>query len=255
MVLSDITLVLGVDRQHLEELRWTWPTWMIFKPELREMPLLVFYDADEVDISRVTFLQDHPNWRATPWTWNGGNNQREKMITGWIHIPAKEVKTQWYLKLDTDAIATGYGQWIQEKWFEANSFGERPVFISSTWSYSKPRYVMDLLDDWADRIPELALYPRLNLAYSSEDRRLVHPRIISWLFFGRTDWTQSLFRYLGAYGKLPHPSQDTVAFYCAKRQRKYFVRERMQNFNWEHRRIWKIRNLLESLGVEPAPVN
>ena len=112
MNLADITLVLGLDAAHLEELRWTWPTWMRFTPELRAMPTLVFYDPAEIVPGDVTFLREHPNLDLLPWEMPAAADQREKMITGFVHIPAREVQTPWYLKLDTDAVATGSGLWI-----------------------------------------------------------------------------------------------------------------------------------------------
>jgi hypothetical protein len=251
MRLDHITLVLAVDRIHLQELRWTWPTWMHFKPELREMPAIVFYDSNQIDPAEASFLEQHPRLRFVPWTWPFGRDQREKMITGWLHIPAREVNTPWYLKLDTDTTAIAPGDWIKQEWFNPGPDGQPPVFISSKWVYSKPRHVMDLLDDWGDKVPQLSKFPRLNLAYSSESRVLRHRRIISWLFFGNTQWTREAVSWLGPDGRLPHASQDTFLFYCAKRSRKWFVRERMNKYGWCHKPMPMTRRLVNALGFKP----
>jgi hypothetical protein len=150
MKYQDITLVLGVDAQHLQELRQAWPDWMKFKPELREMPCLVFYDVKQVRTSELKFLREHPKLRLIAWDLPHARSQREKMLAGFVQVPAREVQTPWYLKLDTDAVATGPGEWIKPEWFQSDEHGELPVFIASPWGYSKPRYVMDVLDDWAD---------------------------------------------------------------------------------------------------------
>ena len=252
MRLEDITLVLGVDRAHREELRWVWPTWRRFKPELMKMPAVVFYDIGQVRLEDLQFLREHPNIRFIRWDFANGWNQRERMLTGFVHIPAREVCTPWYLKIDTDVVATGAGDWIEPRWFEPDAAGELPVFISAKWHYTKPRFVMDLLDHWGDGIPALAEKPRLNLHYSSAQSRIRHPRIISWLFFGRTDWTRKVAAFTGNDGRLPYPSQDSFMFYCAARLRCGYLRESMTKFQWAHRRFHKIRELVTGLGMVPV---
>lgn len=248
MRLSDITLVLGVDAKHLEELRLVWPGWMQHKPELREMPCVVFYDKAEVKEEELAFLSDHPDVRWVPWELPNARSQREKMLTGFIHISAREVKTTWYLKIDTDVIATGPGQWIKEEWFEADDQGEVPVFIASPWGYSKPRYVMDLLDDWADHVPELAERPRLNLPYSSRSNKVRHARIISWLFFGLTQWTREMTALAGKDGRLPFPSQDSYLFFCAERLGRRYLRVKMSEHGWKHQRPAQLKKEARRLG-------
>lgn len=252
MKLHDITLVIGVDAAHREELRWVWPTWMRFKPELREMPTVVFYDANQVRPDDLHFLRGHPNLRTVPWELPNAWNQRERMLTGFVHVPAREVATTWYLKLDTDVVATGAGEWLKPEWFEPDASGEPPVFISAKWHYTKPRFVMDLLDHWGDGVPELADRPRLNFPYSSTDSKLRHPRIISWLFFGRTDWTRKVAALVAPDGRLPFPSQDSFMFYCAERLGCRYIRERMADYNWAHKRFRHIREAVTQMGMKPA---
>ena len=155
MNLGEITLVLGLDAAHLEELRWTWPTWMRFKPELREMPALVFYDPAQIVPERVSFIHQHPNVRWVPWEMPAAGNQREKMITGFVQVPAREVQTPWYLKLDTDAVATGPGPWIKEEWFLPSGRGRTATMVSAKWTYSKPHDVIQRLDEWAKGLRRL----------------------------------------------------------------------------------------------------
>jgi hypothetical protein len=252
MTINDITLVLGIDKQHLSELKWTWPTWIRFKPEIKEMPTLVFYDPDQVNPERdVDFLKRQPHIRFVPWTLGFDCTQREKMITAWLHIPAKEVKTSWYLKLDTDAIAVKAGGWIDWSWFAPNSRGQEPVFVSPPWEFSKPRYVIDLLDNWGDSVPSLKPFKRLDIPYSSQKKVVFHPRIISWLFFCKTTWTREMVAFLGKQGRLPYPSQDTYLFYCAKRSGQYYVRVPMNQYGWIHRRMSNIIKIVTALGIKP----
>jgi hypothetical protein len=248
---SDITLLLGVDAQHLEELRWVWPTWLAFKAEILKMSVVIFYDPDEVSPDVATFLSEHRNVRWVPWRMPAAHTHREAMITGWIHIAAREVRTKWYLKLDTDAVATRRENWLQKKWFARDARGREPVFIGSKWNYSKPRYIIDLLDDWADHVPSLAGFSRLDLPYTSASGHVSHPRIISWFFIGRTDWTRLAASWLGKDGRLPYPSQDTYLFYCAKRRGEYFVRAPMTPYGWVHSTL-RLKDLVQGLGMAPA---
>jgi len=249
---SDITIVLGVDAKHLEELRLVWPTWMRHKPELREMPCLVFYDVMQVKPEEMAFLHEHPALRLVSWELPHARTQREKMLTGFVHVPAREVQTPWYLKIDTDVIATGPGEWIRKEWFQPKEKDELPVFITSPWGYSKPRYVMDVLDDWADGVPILAGHPRLNLPYSTKTNKVRHGRIISWLFFGRADWTREMAALAGLDGRLPVPSQDSFLFYCAARLRRRYLKVRMSDHGWSHQRLRNIQRMIRNPG-HPSP--
>lgn len=252
MKISNITLVLGVDAKHLEELRLVWSGWMQYKPELRQMPCVVFYDRVEVRQEELAFLNEHPNVRRVPWELPNARSQREEMLTGFIHIPAREVRTQWYLKIDTDVVATGTVEWIKPEWFEVDEKGDESVFIASPWGYSKPRYVMDVLDDWGDRLPLLAKHPRLNLPYSSQSNKVRHPRIISWLFFGQTQWTREMAALADKDGRLPFPSQDTYLFYCAQRLGRRFLKVKMSEHGWSHQRPSRLRRQPGRLEAETA---
>lgn len=240
---DNITLVLGVDAMHLQELRLVWPTWMKFKPEIKLMPCIVFYDANQVESSDLDFVQ-MPNLRCIPWHMASATSQRELMLSGFLHIPAAEVKTEWYMKIDTDVVATGYGQWIKDEWFAPDERGRDPVFISAKWGYTKPRYLMDLLDDWADRVNIFKGTKRLNLPYSSESPRLWHRRISSWLFFGQTTWIKQIHELISPDGRMPYPSQDSFVFYCARRLGCHYVRVQMKSYNWDHKRYHRLKSMI-----------
>lgn len=216
------------------------------------MPAVIFYDAEQVSPADAPFTKQHPNVRWVPWEFPVAADQREKMVTGFVHIPAREVGTPWYLKLDTDTVATASGAWIEPTWFTSDVSGRVPVFVAAKWSYSKPRDVIARLDAWGDDVHPLKTFSPLRLIPSDEKNRVYHHRIISWIFFGRTDWTRTIVNWIGRDGRLPCPSQDTLLFYCAKRCGDRIVRERMTDYGWRHLGFRKIRGLVGSLGVEPA---
>ena len=231
MQLSDITLVIAIDSRHLEELSYTWPTWMKFKPEITAMKKIVVYDKNQVKFNKLGIFSGH-DIRFIPWEMPGVD-QREKMLTSLVKIPATEVTTKWYLKLDVDTIATSSGPWIKDEWFITN-----PAYIAQGWSFSKPANVLEKLDDWGDTVPELSKFPRLNIPYDPKMSRVFSKRITSWCFFGRTDWTSKIWNLCN--GRLPVPSQDTLMYYAATRLGEHTIRTSMKKLGWDHLRL---RNL------------
>ena len=64
----DYTVVVGVDRHHLEELYYTWPTWKRHKAAtILERPMIVFYDRRQISPGDVKQVVDHPDLRLFPW--------------------------------------------------------------------------------------------------------------------------------------------------------------------------------------------
>lgn len=232
-ILSELTLLLAVDSDHIQELETVWPTWKRFRPEFATMPIVVSYDANSSDDeSRIHQIIDSPNLRTIPWTMKEAADQRELMLTSFVHSAAREVRTRWYLKLDTDVVAVSSDPWLDPAWFEESEDGRLPAFISSPWGYTKPANALETLDDWGDSVESLSNHPRLDIPYDARNERVRHPRIISWCFYGRTDWTREVTTYVN--GRLPVPSHDTFLFYCAARRGDEFRKAKMKKYGWEH---------------------
>lgn len=249
MTVSDYTTVVGVDRKHLQQLAWVWPTWKKHKPSLLDHPMIVFRDWTEiVTEGEVRRIVDHPDLIVIEWPvgyrydyqlpgnskWD--NEQRYKMLAGFIHVPAMYVHTPYWLKIDTDTVATGCDDWIDPKWFE-----DLPAIVSQPWSFTKPADQMIKFDRWVDdnktELPELNVSPRLGIIPKSGWSRVRHKRIISWCAFFRTDFTcdcaDFASRTCKSYG-LPEPSQDGYMWYVAKRLGLKIVRQGMKSFGWQH---------------------
>jgi len=232
--IPEFTTVVGLDREHIEELRAVWPTWVMFRPEIMRNPLLWVVDA----FSGITLQElqafHHQNARAWWWDWPTHRGmevpaitQRERMLTGLVWA-ADSVETPYYLKIDTDVAAMGPGRWIETHWFEHD-----PVFVTSPWGYTKPADAIHRLDKWGDSISEMAVFPRLNIPFDPSAPRVRHRRIISYVFFGRTDWTCAMQK-LTHYERMPVPSQDTFLWYCAARRGDFFRTVKMKNYGWRH---------------------
>lgn len=250
-MIPDYTLVVGVDAKHLQQLSWSWPTWKRHKPSLLEHPMIVFRDKEEVTEDDVRAVVDHPNLLVQPWpfkdaTYRGAGEskwtdpQRYKMLAGFVYIPALLVNTSYWLKIDTDVIATGHDNWIDPEWFRKD-----PAVVSHRWGYTKPPEQMLVLDRWfaanADKMPlAWAATNPLNLAPKPGENKVGHKRIISWCSFWDTQFTNecavAAARTCPGKGQLPVPSQDGYLWYMAKRTGREIWRVNMKagNRGWEH---------------------
>jgi len=250
----DFTIVLGVDEKHLSQLRMTIATWVKHKPSLFEKRWIVFYD-DSVKckdilelfstyaIKRYHVLEWPPEgvkYKGDPnskWT----RQQRVKMLSGFIHIAAQHVKTPYWLKIDTDVVASGGpDDWIEEHWFD-----DDPAIVSQRWSYTKPGNQMMELDKWFDHNYNVITHQEemynknetgpLNLIPNEGSSLVSHKRIISWVGFFNTSFTRfcsKVCEHTCGIGKMPCPSQDGTVFYLAKRGDFGILRVNMKRKGW-----------------------
>lgn len=247
----DYTLIVGVDRKHLQQLAWVWPTWKLHKPGLLQVPMIVFYDRLQVDEQAVRTVVDHPLLQVVPWSNSGSvvhaqptgeppnkwnDSQRCKMLAGFVYVPAMLCKTAYWLKIDTDTVAVGRDDWIDPKWFD-----DDPAIVSHPWGFTKPADQMLDLDRWVEDnrgwMPALAAKEPLQLEPKPGWSRVRHKRIISWCAFFQTDFTRlcaDCARNTVGDGLLPVQSQDGYLFYVAKRLGLGIERVNMKNRGWEH---------------------
>lgn len=243
----DYTLVVGVDAHHLEQLAWTWPTWIRHKPSILQHPMVVFFDRAQISPNMVLSVVDpHPNLRLVMWpnhnqTYEGGDDkwtdpQRYRMLAGFIHVPAVHIHTPYWLKIDTDTVATGIDSWIDEDWFK-----DDPAIVAQGWGFTKPPDQMLKLDAWVDGnsevLNDLWNEPALEMVPNGIDDKLRHKRIISWCGFFRTEFTKKASVWAertSGPGKLPVPSQDGFLWYVATRLGLPVKRVDMKSKGWEH---------------------
>ncbi len=228
----EFTTIVAVDETHLPELRLVWPTWRRHRPGLLERPLLIVCDQSRSRSwwRRELGFVDHPDRRIEVYR-HDGVDPRTRMLTAFVDAPGRWVETAWHLKIDVDAVAEEPADWPLPEWFAPDREGREPVFVSQPWGFTKPPDAIARLDDWADGVPSLADSERLDLVPAPDADRLKHPRITSWLFFGRTDWVREMAAL--REGPLPVPSHDTYLWYCAARRGDPFRRVRM-NRGWRH---------------------
>jgi len=246
--IPDYTLVVAVDEHHLRQLELVWPTWRRHKPSLLDRPMVVIYDREQLICRFVRDVIRHPDLLVLPWPPDGieyeeveggdrfQSAQRYKMLSAFVHVPPKVVHTPYWLKLDTDAVATGTDDWIDPEWF-----ADEPVIVSHPWGFTRPPDQMLTLDRWVDECDEelavLNSRPPLNLQPEPGRDRLDHKRIISWCAFFKTDFVSDCSCWAEktcGVGKMPVRSQDGYLFYCATRLKLLVVRTQMKRRGWQH---------------------
>jgi len=243
-MIPDYTAVVGVDRKHLQQLSWTWPTWKKHKPGLLECPMIIFRDRVEVTEDEIRAVVDHPLLRVVHWPpedvdWEGdgkdkwSNPQRAKMLAGFVHVPAIFCRTPYWLKIDTDVVATGMDDWIAPEWFASS-----PDIIAHPWSFTKPPDQILKLDAWVEANKDkfvLAGEP-LRIAPKPGADRVGHKRVISWCGLFKTAFTLIAHEFASVSCdryQLPVPSQDGYLWYLAARTHPDgIVRVSMKNRGW-----------------------
>lgn len=243
-MIPSYTLVVGVDEQHLQELALTWPTWKKHKADtVLSVPMIVFYDKTQLTDRHVRLVVDHPNMITYPWPiydvdYGGDPNerlltpQRHKMVTGFVYTAAKRVTTPYWLKLDTDTVAMGDPEWIDEEWFK-----DDPAIVSHAWSFTRPASLIYDLEEWSANIPALKDIPPLELKIDPESDKAIRPRIISWCAFFEMEFTKLCTELATTYcglGRTPVPSQDTFMWFLAEKLGLPIVRTRMKKRGWDH---------------------
>jgi hypothetical protein len=236
-------VVCGVDKRHNEQLQLTLPTWLKHKPTLQDVPFIVFYDRSELDPKFLSWLYDqHANVTLQAWPFAGVeyqgdvntkffHPQRYQMLAGFVHVPALFVETDYWLKIDTDTVAVGPDDWIDEAWFKG-----WPVIVAHRWGLTKPPDQILKLDQWGNKHPVLSRRKPLNLVPEEGADKLKHPRIISWCAFFETHftrWASEMVDPSDRWG-MPVPSQDGYLWYLAERMGWGIRRVNMKEKGWQH---------------------
>ncbi len=230
-----ITVLTAIDDEHVNELQKTFPTWIKYK-KLNEFPISIIYDADQLSEtdSRLDFLKEY-KVTFIPWTGKYAS-QREKMLTALTLVPANDIKTDWYLKIDTDTTATNNDKWFDYSWLKKDY-----VFISQPWKSTKPANAIKLLDDWSTK-QFSGKFKKLDLPFDPNEKSIRHNRIISWLFLCNTKWSADMAQFCA--GTLPsisdikrRVSQDTYLWYMAEITGKKYKTFNFKSKGWIHGRV------------------
>ena len=240
--IPEFTICVTVDRKYLGQFKQVWPTWMRFKPEILQRPLLIICDCQDCLLEwwmdKLDFVSNvHHNVNVIGWDWPNtddteydGMTQRERMLTAWVRVPPACVETPYWMKVDTDSVAVDDRPLAKPEWFK----GE-PALIASPWPYTKPPDAFRRLNEWAETIPSLAPLEPMELPDPSKCVEVCrYPRIASWICFVDTVWSRAAAD-LCQTGRLPVPSQDTYHFYLTIRQGDLVRKVRFGKEGWLNR--------------------
>lgn len=265
MAMPDYTVVIGLDDHHIKEFALAVRTWHRHKPGLFDVPWVVFLSGHHL-LSALSAAIGHiqfPHLTICRWPWESvvykgtagdkwNDPHRVKMLSGFVYVPRRFVKTPYWLKIDTDAVAHGHPDWIDEHWFD-----DEPAIVAPPWGYTKPADQMMKLDDWfsearaANCIVSPNIYgPPLKLQPTYGSSLVRHKRIISWCGFFNTEFTNKVAMTAElscGFGKIPVGSQDGFMFYMAKRANLGIVTPQLKRLGWSHVSRW---SKLESACAE-----
>lgn len=244
-MLNDITLIICIDDEHITELKYAWKSWKYFKPELIEIPQkILLYDQEiEHKISTLNFIDDTFTLYKFCNKRHYGS-QRDAMLTSWFEA-ARQVKTKFYLKIDTDCFAVNN----DNRWIDALSDRDNYKIISNPWGYTKYPDRLKRLDDWGDSVKNIMNFHRLDLKPNIGSNKIIHSRIISFFGLFDTDWTNIISEscWKNDHYELPDPSQDTFTWYCAERLKEPIKKVRFKKFGFVHKRLKHIRSFIDEL--------
>lgn len=233
--MPNYTVVIGVDKATLPYLLTNLPTWRLLRQNLWERPWLVFFDPSESKgIQDVDVVLDALGASdATLIEWNGNHagypTQREKMLSGHVYV-SRHVRTDWFVKIDCDAIAHHPAEWPKAEWFADDADGREPVLVGPKYGYTRAKSGGGTLWDWCERMEQFGdryfRTPRAgweSLIGDLDHRRgpkMKKRRWVSWLGWQRADWVREmadLFERECGPGRLPLPSHDSCLWMAADR--------------------------------------
>lgn len=207
---NDVTIVSACDEKYVDILRETFANWRKYK-KLDEYPVIIYVNNIPLDDPRLDFLR-LPNVTMIPWEMKNAENHREEMLSAFVYGPAKDVKTEYWMKLDADSYATNYKPLVEDfmKKYDA--------FIGHKWSYSRPEHIKQL-DAWAKGHwqKKLKNFTPMITQGKIDGNRFYHNnrRTISFIQLHKTKFSRFCIRLVNGE-KLPCPSHDTYYYYIAQ---------------------------------------
>ncbi|MCE9531543.1 MAG: hypothetical protein K8T89_10545 [Planctomycetes bacterium] len=226
------TLITFLDSSAAPKLRVSLPVWKKHQSWLADLDMLIVHDSTW---DPATQMGDLAKYSKTVRTIRIEVGQEEDRILRRSHAVlsaiACEVRTPWCTYIDPGVMCGGPNCTPVNDWFMPDSKGRNPVLVAHRWGYSKPSDSLALLDDWADQLPGLKSYPRLNVPSRTEDGCVRHAAIQTWLMFIQTDWARQLLKDVP--DRLPCASLATFLAYCGSRRGDNVVRVNLKKHGWQ----------------------
>ena len=211
---SDVTIVTAIDEYYLPILQVTFPNWRKYK-NIDNNPIIVFINGIDIEKdSRLDFLR-LPNITMVKWDEScleKVDSHRELMLSAFVFGVSDYVKTDYWIKLDSDSYSTNFLPLYNEDF-------KKYSIISHKWTYSRPSHI-EALDKWASTHWHKKINdgkPMINQG-RVDGNRFYHnkKRFISYICFQRTRFTKYCVKMLDKR-RLPAPTQDTFAYYLIQK--------------------------------------
>lgn len=245
--MNNCTIVIAVDREHLEELRCVWPTWQRWHPEICR-PCFIIDGVNPAyltgpDASGILYI--HVAERR--------ETQRDTMLWALLTQAPYLASGSHWLKIDTDTIAVGPGPPLTD--FVTDDVQS---IAACPWGYSTPRDSLERLETWytaATGEPRQWTYhevpqgmtrrefgKRLNnpnaVLYTPHEHRRAQerawfPRVIGWISIINTAFSRRVAEFL-TQNPPPFVSHDTLLWYLAERWSLPVQRIKYRSLGWDH---------------------
>lgn len=218
-----VQAIVAADREHAEELRHVFPTWIRWHPELFRFIFLV---DESLDYSYLP-IPDHPMYSII----ERKSTQRDTMLWALLVQAPYLVSGSHWLKIDTDTVATGPGPPLTDYLDGVESIAACP------WGYSKPVDAITQLDTWYGAItgePPLEGVTYRPDGHSRERERCYYPRVIGWITIINTAFSRRVAEFLVEHPP-PFISHDTLLWYLAERWKIPAKKIKFRKLGWDHR--------------------
>lgn len=213
----DVTIVTAVNPQYADKARRNVEKWLA-TPGLAGNRFLCFVNGFANSRERA-FLK-HPNITVVKWDYPFAATPRERMLAAFVLGVAAHVKTDYWMKLDADATPIKPFEW-------PDYCGS--TIVSHKWGYTKMKGDPEAKEHWFNRLDSLyspnAPYFKRRFDVKSDFQVGHRPgnkdglpmRFGSFCHIEKTKFTKRMADVIRKRngGRLPIPSQDTLAWYCA----------------------------------------
>ena len=200
---TNTTIVTACDPKYVECLKISYPNWIKYK-NINQFPIIVYINGFEDNDSRLDFLRIHKNIKLIHWDMHNVDNHREKMLSAFVFGPPKDVKTKYWLKLDSDAYTINSKDILSDDMKNYDIVGHK-------WGYTKPFNWINILNTWS-------IDKNLNFTFTFNQKqvsksRYYHHRTNSFVQLHKTEFTKEAAKIAG--DRLPIPSHDTFLWYVS----------------------------------------
>lgn len=230
---SNLTVVTASDTNHIDLLIHSLPTWINCKK--LNCQIIVFYNQinDKNVNEQIEKILSYDNVKLIQWDIDGAETQREKMLSSFIFGVSEYVKTDYWLKLDSDTVATNEKLFIKKSHFDYDMVGQ-------PWSYTKPGYMIPQIDFWLDGLHKLN---KIKEFRGTEKYRLIGDeiekqkhkahRVISYCRLTKTSLIKEIRNNI-LLNRMPCKSEDTLVWRYCDRLNKKWLRFKFSDRGFSH---------------------